>query len=226
MNIALILAAGKGTRLGNKTPKQFLKVDNKPIFIYPLEAFNNCKNIDSILVVANKEYFSFVKENVEAYGINKYRGLIQGGETRQESVRNGLDYLSSVASDDDVILIHDSARAMVSEDIINANIAAMKKYDAVTTAIQASDTIVRSKDGKDIENALNRSELYLVQTPQTFRFKTIKEAHEKAINSNSTDDSQLVRELGIEVGIVPGDRNNFKITTIDDLNSFKKIIKD
>lgn len=226
MNIALILAAGKGTRLGNKTPKQFLKVGDKPIFVYPLEAFNNCKNIDSILVVANEEYFSLIKENVEAYGINKYRGLIQGGETRQESVKNGLDYLSSVASDDDVILIHDSARAMVSEDIINANIAAMKEYDAVTTAIQASDTIVRSKDGKDIENALDRSELYLVQTPQTFKFKTIKEAHEKAFCANSTDDSQLVRRLGIEVGIVNGDKNNFKITTVEDLENFKKIIKD
>ena len=226
MNIALILAAGKGTRLGNKIPKQFLKVDNKPIFIYTLETFNNCKEIDSILVVANKEYFPLIRENAEAYGINKFRGIIPGGETRQQSVKNGLDYISSVAKANDIILIHDSARAMVSEEIITANIEAMRKYDAVTTAIQASDTIVRSKDGKDIENTLDRSELYLVQTPQTFRFKIIKEAHEKAINDNSTDDSQLVRQLGIEVGIVPGDKNNFKITTIDDLNNFKKIIKD
>ena len=226
MNYALILAAGKGLRLGNKTPKQFLKVDDKPIFVYPLETFNNSKDIDSIVIVANEDYFSFIKDNAETYGINKLIGIVQGGESRQESVKRGLDYLSSFARDNDIILIHDSARALVNETIIHDNVLAMKKYDAVTTAIKASDTIISSKDGKGIGQALDRNELYLVQTPQTFRFKVIKEAHEKVQNSGFTDDSQIVKQMGIEVGIVEGHKNNFKITTIEDLENFKKIIRD
>lgn len=227
MNIALVLAAGSGTRMNNDQPKQFMMVNNKPLFLYSVEAFQNNEDIDAIVIATNKEYIEKVKELAKGY--NKVKSVIAGGETRQQSVYNGLNEIEKfVNSKKDLVLIHDSARPLVSQRIIDENIALGKQFGAVDTVVQASDTIINSKDQETINEILNRSELYQTQTPQTFEFGIIKKAHERALKDNVpnvTDDCKLVMHFGVDVHFAKGDKLNFKVTTPEDLEMFKALVK-
>lgn len=227
MNIALVLAAGSGTRMNNDQPKQFMMVNNKPLFLYSVEAFQNNKDIDVIVVATNKEYIGQVKELANGY--SKVKSVIAGGETRQQSVYNGLNEIEKfVNNEKDLVLIHDSARPLVSQRIINENIALGKQFGAVDTVVQASDTIINSKDQETINEILNRSELYQTQTPQTFEFGIIKRAHQRSLKDNVpnvTDDCKLVMHFGVDVHFAKGDKLNFKVTTPEDLEMFKALVK-
>ena len=226
MNIALILAAGSGTRMNNELPKQFVLVNNKPLFLYSVETFQNNPNIDAIIIATNETYLEETKAYVHSF--NKVKTVIIGGASRQGSVYNGLQEIAKFASNDDIVLIHDSARPLVTDRIINDNIKVCEQYDAAGTVIPASDTIIQSFDEKTIGEILNRQELYQAQTPQTFRFNVIKDAHEEAhINSipNVTDDCRLVKYFGKNVYFVKGDKLNFKVTTPEDLEMLKALIK-
>lgn len=230
MNYALIVAAGNGTRMGeNVSPKQFLLVNNKPLFIYALEAFNNCPEIDEIILVTNKEYINQAKKWSNEYNINKLKDIVIGGKTRQESVYNGLSKIKSLSNDlnNDIVLIHDAARPLVSQDIIHNSIKECLINDAVTTVINASDTIIRSINQDIIDEVPNRKELYQSQTPQTFKLSMILNAHENAIKNgvnDITDDAQLVLKLGKRVHLIKGNKRNFKVTTCDDLDILKALI--
>jgi len=224
MNYALIVAGGSGKRFGNIIPKQFLLVNNRPLLFYTVEAFNKVKEIDGIILVVHKDYVDEVEQYRLKYNLNKIIMVTEGGETRQESVFKGLEAIKSLGGkDNDIILIHDGARPLIDEKIIINNINECKKYGAVETAIVSTDTIVKSKDGETISSVENRNELFSVQTPQTFTFKIIYEAHEKNQNNDASDDAQLVRLLNHEVRIVKGNKLNFKITTQEDLELFKSI---
>ena len=227
-NIALITAAGKGTRLvGVGIPKQFLRVNGKPILIYSAEAFNNNQLIDEIYIITSKEYIDEVDRLCRQYNINKFKGVIEGGQTRQQSVFNGLMSLKTNGiSDDDVILIHDGARPLVSDSIITNNINDCLKYDAVETVIPLTDTVIKSNDSQIIGEIPDRNGLYQVQTPQTFKFKLIFDAHKRFESLKlATDDAQLVHNMGKPVHLVEGNKKNLKITTIEDLNIFNSLIK-
>ena len=224
MNIALILAAGSGTRMGNADkPKQFLPIYGKPLMIHTIEAF------DKIVIVTNEQYIDQVKVWCKQYGLSKVKDVVAGGNSRQISVYNGLKAVEElVSSPDDIIVIHDAARPLISQKIINDNIAVCKQFGAVDTVIKASDTIIRSKDNEIISDIPNRNELYQGQTPQTFKFNIIKDAHEKALKEdipNVTDDAKLVLSFGIDVHLVEGSAQNFKITTFDDLMMLKALLK-
>ena len=226
-NIALITAAGKGTRLqGFGLPKQFLRVNGKPMLIYCVETFNKCELIDGILVITSKEYIEEVKRLCHQYSIDKLIAVVEGGQTRQQSVFNGLMALKShEVSDDDVILIHDGARPLVDETIIRYNIDACMKYDAVETVIPATDTIIKSNEGQIVDEIPNREGLYQVQTPQTFKFKIILDAHRRFESLKlATDDAQLVHNMGKPVHLVEGNKKNLKITTIEDLSLMNSLI--
>ena len=230
MNIALILAAGTGSRMGNADkPKQFLPIYGKPLMIHTIEAFEMHDNIDMIVVVTSEGYDDQVKVWCKQYDLGKVKAVTIGSDSRQGSVYNGLQAVKGLgAKDDDIIVIHDAARPLISQNIITNNIEACKKYDAVDTVIKASDTIVASSDHEKITNIPNRSELYQGQTPQTFKFALISEAHEKAKAGkipNVTDDTKLVISLGKEVHLVEGSKQNFKITTFDDLMMLKALLK-
>ena len=230
MNIALILAAGTGSRMGNADkPKQFLPIYGKPLMIHTIEAFEMHDDIDKIVVVTSEGYDDQVKVWCKQYDLGKVSAVAIGGDSRQVSVYNGLQAIKALgAKDDDIIVIHDAARPLISQNIITNNIEACKKYDAVDTVIKASDTIVASSDAERITNIPNRSELYQGQTPQTFKFALISEAHEKAKAGqipNVTDDTKLVISMGKEVHLVEGSKQNFKITTFDDLMMLKALLK-
>ena len=211
MNIALILAAGSGTRMGNADkPKQFLPIYGKPLMIHTIEAFEINDDVDKIVIVTNEQYIDQVKVWCKQYDLSKVKDVVAGGNSRQISVYNGLKAVEElVSSPDDIIVIHDAARPLISQKIINDNIAVCK-------------------DNEIISDIPNRNELYQGQTPQTFKFNIIKDAHEKALKEdipNVTDDAKLVLSFGIDVHLVEGSAQNFKITTFDDLMMLKALLK-
>ncbi|MGV8980477.1 2-C-methyl-D-erythritol 4-phosphate cytidylyltransferase [Clostridium sp.] len=229
MNIAIILAGGKGTRMGIvDQPKQFIDIYGKPIVVHTIEAFDIHEQIDAIAVVCLKEWHEDIKIWTRKYELNKIKWIVDGGETRQESVLNGLKAIEEDISSDDIVVIHDAARPLISHRIIIDNIEGARKYGAVDTVIPASDTIIQSIDNDTISSIPVRKELYLGQTPQSFIYSTIYDAHKKAAKSelqDSTDDCRLVLNYGKKVHLVNGDKLNFKITTMEDLLLLKSIIK-
>lgn len=229
MNIAVILAGGTGNRMGIvDKPKQFIDLYGKPIIVHTLETFDNHLEVDYIAIVCLKEWIDDLKIFIRKYEIDKVRWIIEGGQTRQESIYNAIKTLSNECSDDDILVIHDSVRPLVSHKIISNNISAAKEYGAVDTVIPSADTIVKSGDGNNIDEIPNRSELFLGQTPQSFKLSLIREAHENAISMkivNSTDDCQLILAIGHKVKLVMGEKLNFKVTSFDDLLLLKSIVK-
>jgi 2-C-methyl-D-erythritol 4-phosphate cytidylyltransferase len=186
-------------------------------------------DIDMILIVTNDTYIDDVKIWCKQYDLTKVKYIVAGGSSRQESVYNGLKKLEKIGiSDEDIVLIHDAARPLISQTIITDNIEACKKYQAVDTVIPSSDTIIRSVDKETICEIQKRSEQYQGQTPQSFTFKVINDAHEyaKSINNTeTTDDCRLVLNMGKDVHLVSGSKLNFKITTFDDLMMLKALLK-
>ena len=154
MNIALILAAGSGSRMGNADkPKQFLPIYGKPLMIHTIEAFEVHDGVDAVVIVTNNEYIDQVKVWCKQYDLIKVKAVVAGGNSRQISVYNGLTAVKALSKGkDDIVLIHDAARPLISQNIITNNIEACKKYDAVDTVIKASDTIVRSIDEETIND--------------------------------------------------------------------------
>ncbi|NLW56750.1 MAG: 2-C-methyl-D-erythritol 4-phosphate cytidylyltransferase [Firmicutes bacterium] len=229
MNIAVILAGGIGNRMGIvDKPKQFIDVYGKPIIVHTLEVFDNHPEIDAIAVVCLSEWMDDLRILIRKYEINKVKWLVEGGETRQLSVYNAVKTLSQECSEDDILVVHDSVRPLVTHKIISSNIAGARQFGAVDTVVPSADTIVRSVDGERIKEVPLRKELYLGQTPQSFRLSLLRRAHEKARaenNLDSTEDCQLVLELGEEIHLVQGEKLNFKITSFDDLLLLKAVIK-
>ena len=228
MNIALIVAAGSGSRMENASkPKQFLLVKEKPLMLYSVKAFQMHENIDAIVIVTNTSYIEQVKEWCKEYQLNKVRLVVSGGITRQESVCHGLEAVKSISLDpeNDVVLIHDSARPLVDKAIITANITACNQYGATCTAIKVKDTIARSLNGQTIGGVANRQELYQCQTPQAFKLSLILAAHAQSKDNIATDDAQLVLALGKDVYLVDGNSLNFKITTDADLLLLNALLK-
>ena len=229
MNIALIVAAGVASRMGNlEKPKQFLLIKEKPLFLYSVLAFENNPNIDTIIIVTSEQYIKEVQDYCSSYQVSKVKGVVVGGKTRQESVYHGLIKAKELSLSDNVVLIHDAARPLVSQDVINNSVEMAQKFEAVTTVINASDTIIRSMNGETIDSVPKRQELYQSQTPQSFKLSLILAAHENAINNHlddATDDAQLVLALGHEVHLVKGDKQSFKITTADDLTVLESLLK-
>ena len=229
MNFALVLAAGTGERMHNNLPKQFIMVNHKPLFIYSVESFQNNGDVHAIIVVTNESYIEEVKHWCQEFKLDKVKAVIKGGATRQESVYNGLKEIEKlIESPKDIVLIHDSARPLVSQRIISENIALCREFGAVDTVIKANDTIIKSNNEQTIAEILNRQELYQTQTPQTFRFDIIKNAHDKALIEkvpNVTDDCRLVIHFGGDIHFAQGDKLNFKVTTPEDLEIFKALLK-
>lgn len=225
MNIAILLLAGSSTRIKNiSVPKQLYLINDKPLFIYSASTLNNSPFIDEIILVTSKECLSSVNNYVKEYNLNKVKGVILGGESRQESVRLSLEYLKERNIDEnDILLIHDSARVLLSEDIIKNNILLCKKYHAVTTAINIEDTII-----DDESNYYDRNKIYRLQTPQTFEFNLIYQAHKIAKENGVivNDDSQLMDLVNQEVCYAQGNKLNFKVTTDEDLIIISKLTKD
>ena len=221
MNFAILLLGGNGNRLKSELPKQFIKINEKEVFLYSYEIFLNHPDIDKIILVTLKEFIPFVKEKVNL----EKTIVIEGGLTRQESVFNALKYLKDKINDSDVIIIHDACRPLITTSIITSSINEIKDNDAVITSMEATNSLA-IKDGDYLSYYIDRSKVVEIQTPQTFRYKDIYEAHLNAyINKKSyTDDGSILENKFKKVKLIRGNSFNFKITTFEDLILFERII--
>ena len=223
-NIAIILASGTGERFGEKIPKQFYKFEGKTILEHSIDAFEKNKNIDEIILVTNPKFRDLAEEILKNNDYKKVTKLLNGGKTRVESSYVG----TSEAPEESNVLIHDAVRAFVTQKIIDDNIEALKKYEAVGTAIDTVDTIIQVDENNVITAIPPRKFLKRVQTPQSFRANLIKKAHEMALkdeDANFTDDCGLILRYHLaSIHIVDGDELNVKITHKNDLNVIKNML--
>lgn len=213
-NIAVILAAGTGSRIGGEKPKQFLLFNGKELFVHSLLTFTNCENIDEIVLVVNDLYNSDYVNGIKKYEISKKLVLINGGKTRQNSVQNAIKYISE-NNENAIVLVHDAARPYVSEKIIRDNIEAVQKFGCCTTAIPSSNSVYLTRDGNFVEE-VNRDSVYLAQTPQSGYLKIFQKAFEN-IDKIYTDEAAIFASVGYVPHIVLGEEKNIKITYPEDL---------
>jgi 2-C-methyl-D-erythritol 4-phosphate cytidylyltransferase len=221
---AIIPAGGKGKRSGTKIPKQYIRINGKELIVYTLEVFQRNKLINEIIISSESFYHSRLKELVKKYNLSKVTYIVKGGRERQDSVYNALCSLSSPLSND-LVAVHDAARTLLPANVLTSAIITAKKKGNALVCIKAKDTLVKGKSR--VNEYLNRDEVYYVQTPQVFRYKDLKKAMDKAYKDHyyGTDESMLVSRTGIKANIVEGSVFNFKITSKDDIELVKRILK-
>ena len=229
MNYALIIAGGSGNRMGQDIPKQFMYVDNSPVIIHTLKAFQQHPDINGIAVVCLAGWETVLQSYANQFSIDKLKLIFPGGDNGQESIHNGIYGLREAGcQDEDLVLIHDAVRPLLSQDIISSNIAICKKYGYAITGIKCREAILESEDGFSSTSSIPRDKLIRTQTPQTFRLGNIIAAHELAKErgiTNSVASCTLMAELGnIEMHIVPGSEKNIKITAVEDLEILKALM--
>ena len=227
-NIAVIFAGGVGKRMNNASkPKQFLKCKDKPILVYTLEKFNNNKSIDGIVLVMLKEYIEESKQLVKDYKLDKVIDVVEGGETCQDSIFNGLKRVHDTY-DDAVVLIHDGVRPLIDDETITKNIECINKNGSAITVSNAFETItLKSKDNL-VEDIIDRSACQYARAPQSFYLKDIYDSHLKAINDNKhdyIDSAFLMSHYGHPLYTVVGNPENIKITTLNDYYMFCSLIE-
>ena len=228
MNTAIILAGGIGSRMNLNCPKQYLMINNKPIFHYCLETFQNHNAIDKIIVVLSNEWHSYVKEYVEKHNFSKICGYALAGKTRQHSIYNGLKFIEKNLSDTEVCIIHDAVRPFVSNALITNSVNGAFEKDGAMPVIKVKDTIYCSENGECIDSLLNRNILFAGQSPESFNFRKYIKIHHDVSDeeiTNTTGSSEIAYGHGMNIKLITGDEENFKITTIEDLKKFESIVK-
>ena len=228
-NYALIIAGGSGNRMGQDIPKQFMHVDGCPIIIHTMKAFQVHPDINGIAVVCLEGWETVLQSYANQFSITKLKWIFPGGKSGIESIHNGIYGLKDAGcEEEDLVLIHDAVRPLLSQDIISSNIAICKKYGYAVTGIKCREAILESEDGFTTSTSIPRDRLIRTQTPQTFRLKNIIGAHEEAKMKGIADSvasCTLVAELGGRImHIVPGSEKNIKITTVEDLEILKALM--
>ena len=227
MNVALLTAAGSGTRMQLNIPKQFIHVDDKPIIIYTMEAFQNHPSIDAIIVVTIDSWSDVLWAYAKQFGITKLKWVVPGGDSGQESIRKGLDVLKRELSDEDVVLVHDGNRPLVSSQIISDSLATFSKYGSAVAAIPCTEVVFESDDGLTSMVSTERERLLRTQTPHTYRIGDLYGAHLEAQSrglTNMAASCMLMKELGRMTYFSKGSEENLKITTPEDLKIFKALL--
>ena len=223
MITAIILAGGKGKRMGSKISKQYIELKGKPILYYTLTKFINCKEIDNIVLVLPKDEIEYCTKNIlEKYSL-KVDKIVEGGKERQDSVYNALNEIEN----SDIVLIHDGARPFVSNKIIEDGIKFARLYGAAAPGVTPKDTIkVKDEFGFSKETP-NRNTLVSIQTPQVFKLDIIKECHKKVKSDKIavTDDTMVIEMYNNKVYLYEGEYTNIKVTTPEDLILAEKLVE-
>ena len=233
--IALILSGGTGTRMGLEVPKQYLPIQGHLLVTHTLERFFCHPAVDAVQIVAAMAWRAKIRQELDEFIFSagaqvaaKFRGFSAPGETRQLSILSGLRDIAGYASEEDIVIVHDAARPLVSEALILVGIEAMAKHDGVMPVLPMKDTVYESVDGVHISKLLRREHIVAGQAPEFFRFGKYLAANEAldadtmgAING-ATEPAILA---GMDMGIIPGEERNFKITTPGDLERYKEIME-
>ena len=221
---AIILAGGKGKRMGSAISKQFIDIKGKPIIYYTLKKFSENKKIDNIIVVLPEDEVKYFIENILKKYELRINKIVIGGKERQDSVYNALKSLKN--SSTDIVLIHDGARPFISERIINEGIKFAEIYGAAAPGVMPKDTIKVKNEKNFSVDTPNRANLVSIQTPQVFKFDEILECHEKIRYNGEmvTDDTMVVEKYGYSVYLYDGEYTNIKVTTPEDLILAERLI--
>lgn len=230
MNVALLLSGGTGTRMGADIPKQYIEVGGKPMIAYCIEQLSHHVGIDAIRIVAAPEWQELIAESLKNSDINKkFQGFSEPGENRQLSILNGLEDIRNEIREVSLVLIHDAARPLLSEKLITDCLNAVTRHDGVLPVLPMKDTVYASTDGKCITSLLKRSEIYAGQAPELFCFEKYYEANIRLLPdairqiNGSTEPAIMA---GMDIALIPGDENNFKVTTQADLARFREIAEE
>lgn len=229
MNIAVIFAGGAGRRMHTKSrPKQFLEYQGKPIIIYTLELFDNHPMIDGIVVACVEGWIPFLEKMLKKFEITKVREIVSGGETGQDSIYNGLVASKKISTGkDDVVLIHDGVRPLITEQTITDNIETVRREGSCITCIPATETFIVSQEDGSLEIPTRANSL-IARAPQSFYLKDILEAHEQASaegRHDFIDSCSMMHYYGHKLGRVVGPMENIKITTPTDYFVFKAMVE-
>lgn len=226
-NVALIIAGGAGNRMHQNIPKQFITVDERPVIVYTLEAFERHPDIDAIAVVCIEGWDPILWAYAKQFGITKLKYVIPGGENGQDSIRNGVMELEKYFNASDLVLIHDAIRPMVSAEIISDNIRVAREFGNAITVIPCAEAMIQTKDGIVSEGVYPRNCLKRTQTPQAFRIGDICDLHRRALEkgiTNSVASCTLKIEMGEQVYFSAGSEKNIKLTTVEDIDIFKALL--
>lgn len=212
----IVVAAGKGTRMGTQDSKQFLTLGGKPILVHTLERLGRVDIVERIVVVTAAEHIARCESYIGRYGLKKIAQIVPGGRERQDSVRAGIEALGDAV---EWVMVHDGVRPFPAEAHVRRCYETARETEAAVLAVPVKDTIkVVDADGV-IQSTPDRRSLWAIQTPQAFRLSLLREAHEQATRDGfaGTDDAMLVERLGVKVRVVEADYYNIKITTPEDL---------
>lgn len=240
MNIALILSGGTGLRVGSSIPKQYIEVGGRPVITYCLKALYGHEAVDAIWVVAESEWQGKILSWLKMYGLEgSIKGFSLPGQNRQLSILNGLEDIAKFASDDDYVMIHDAARPCLSAQMITDCFVKVAGHDGVLPVLEMKDTVYLSEDGTGISSLLDRKKVFAGQAPEVFVFGKYLKANRELLTKNviGEDGAEQTFLLSIngstepailaemDVAMIPGDEKNFKITTKEDLERFRKMIE-
>ena len=229
MNIGMIIAGGIGARTHQEIPKQFINVNDKPIIVYTLEAFQHHPNIDAIEVVCLTGWHDILSAYAKQFGITKLENIVDGGETGQDSIRNGLyDIAKRYHDNNDIVVIHDAIRPIVSAEIISDNIRVCQEKGNATAVIPCTSVMLKTENAIVSEEQIPRENLKITQTPQSYYINELIEVHKEAVKKEllpSISSCALYIEMGKEVYLSMGSEKNIKITTSEDIEIFTALVQ-
>ena len=227
MNVALLIAGGSGNRMHQDIPKQFITVNERPVIVYTLEAFEKHPEIDAIGVVCIEGWEQVLWAYAKQFNITKLQYVVQGGKNSQDSIRNGVFELEKHFDKDDLVLIHDAIRPMVSAEIISDNIRVAREYGNAITVIPCAEAMMQTEDGVVSVGSYPRDRLKRTQTPQAFKIGDLCDLHRRALEAgitNSVASCTLKIEMGEQVYFSAGSEKNIKLTTVEDIDIFKALL--
>lgn len=228
MNIAIIIAGGSGIRMGQDIPKQFINVYDKPVLLYTLESFEKHPQIDAIEVVCIDGWHDVLRAYARQFNITKLKWIVSGGDSGQESIRNGVYNLEGKVQPDDIIVIHDGIRPLVDETVLTDVLVKAQKYGNAVTSMPYNEQIfiISPDDNTTTKQYIPREKLRRVSTPQAYRFELLDEKYHEAFEKKigiygSSYTNTMMVELGVTLHFAAGSDKNIKLTTKDDLEMFK-----
>lgn len=226
MNIAVLLAGGADPNFKMDIPKQFVNVYNRPIIVYTMEIFQKHPEIDAIMVACLKGWENMVTAYAKQFNIDKLKWVITGGTSGQETSRIAVDVLLENCKEDDIIILHDAIRPMVTAEIISDSIYSCKKKGMGIASVVSMDNVMMTDDGINGKLSISRYAFRRIQTPQTYRFGILQKAHEEASQQNirgENDTNNMISRLGMQVTLSKGSDTNLKINTVEDVEMFKAL---
>lgn len=227
-NVALIIAGWVGNRMWQDIPKQFLNVFDKPVIVYTMECFQHHPDIDGIVVVCIDGRHEMVRSYAKQFGISKLDSILSGGKTGFESIIIGTKDVERLYGWDSLILVHDAIRPNLSQEIISENIRVCKEKWNAITCVPCNEAMLYTDDSESSEKAINRDNLLRTQTPQTFYVKDLRKVQDEALSkwmTNTVASCTLMVEMGYKVYKANGSQKNIKLTTPDDIEIFKALLK-